>query len=161
MAAIFTAIIGLLQGLVGPIFTFLNTKVDAQTRVTLAKTRDVASIGSAELSNLAAADQLRNKPIWGPTLYIMIAILAPFIWHEWQVVLDSCRFLISVNWVWYIPLPELVQHRPGSWGIPSIGRPGADGQSAWDKTEQAIFTSFFVGASTAMAAVAAIRAIKK
>ncbi|WP_155255601.1 MULTISPECIES: hypothetical protein [Bradyrhizobium] len=46
-------------------------------------------------------------------------------------------------------------------GRPSIGKPGIDGQSTWDKTEQAIFTSFFIGVSTAVAAVAAIKAIEK
>ncbi|MGX9431685.1 MULTISPECIES: hypothetical protein [Bradyrhizobium] len=45
--------------------------------------------------------------------------------------------------------------------MPSIGKAGLDDQSAWDKTEQAIFTSFFIGALTAVAAVAAIKAIKK
>jgi hypothetical protein len=37
--------------------------------------------------------------------------------------------------------------------VTGLGKPGIDGQSAWDKTEQAIFTSFFIGASTAVAAL--------
>ncbi|WP_160169059.1 hypothetical protein [Bradyrhizobium sp. Ai1a-2] len=133
--------------------------------MTLAKTSAITSVTGGVLSNLANADTLnadnRSKPIWGPTLVVMSLILAPFIWHEWLMVLDSCPMLWGLGWWGSIPYPELIHHRIGSWGVPSIGKPGPDGQSAWDRTEQAIFTSFFAGASTAVAAVAAIRAIKK
>jgi hypothetical protein len=84
--------------------------------------RELAGATGA-LTNLSAADalnaQIRMKEgNWGPTVIMMAVILAPFVWHEWLVVLDSCPFLFRIDWRWTIPLPELIHHKPGSWGVP-------------------------------------------
>jgi hypothetical protein len=160
------AILSILGVVAKPLFDWLNARVDADKQIHIVDAKTMGAIATGTLGNLANADnlnaQIRMKEgNWGPTVIMMAVILAPFVWHEWQVVLDSSRFLIGLDWSGTIPLPHLVQHRPGSWGVPSIGKPGPDGQSAWDKTEQAIFTSFFVGATTAVAGAALIKAFKK
>jgi hypothetical protein len=160
------AILGLLSSFLTPLFNWLNARVDADKQITITKVQTAGNIASGALTGLQNADTLnaqtrQKEGSWGPTVCMMIVILAPFVWHEWLVVLDSCPFLWNVGWYGWVPYPELIHHKPGSWGVPSIGKAGLDGQSAWDRTEQAIFTSFFIGASTAVAAVAAIKAIKK
>jgi hypothetical protein len=154
--------LGALKWIAGAGFDFLNKRVDADMQTHIVDTQTIGAIAKDGLSGLAQADKINadiraREGNFGPTIICMVVILAPFVWHEWLVVLDSCPYLIGWD-VWH---PTLVYHRPGSWGVPGIGKPGADGQSAWDKTEQAIFTSFFIGASTAVAAVAAIKAIKR
>lgn len=160
----------LLSSLVKPVFDFLNKRVDADMQKHIVDTKAIADIAGTGIGALTKADELnaqtrQKEGKWGPTIIMMGLVLTPFVWHEWQVVLDSSRFLplLTFDWAWgFIPYPNgFVEHRIGSWGVPGIGRAGPDGQSAWDKTEQAIFTSLFVGASAAVATVAAIKAIKK
>jgi hypothetical protein len=167
MPLIVGGILSVLKVVLGPLFTFLNGMVDADKQIQLTKVQTVGTVAADEMQGLQDADklnaQIRQKEgSWGPTVLAAAVILVPFVWHEWLVVLDSCPFLLELYWYGgFLPLPELIGHNPGSWGVPGIGRAGPDGQSAWDKTEQAIFTSFFIGTSTALAAVAAIKAIKK
>lgn len=164
---IFGSVLESLAAIVGPIFGWLNKRVDADVQKHVVDTKAVSDISIAGLDGLSKADavngQIRMKePTWGPAVLMMIAVLSPFVWHEWQVVLDSCRFVPGIVWAWdFIPFPWFAEHRIGSWGVAKLGAPDADGTSLWDKTEQAIFQSLFIGASTAVVAVAAIRAVKK
>lgn len=163
---IWSFILSLATSFAKPLFDWLNTKVDADKQMHIVDTQTLGTIATAGLSGLQNADNLMaglraKEGNWGPTVVCMVVILAPFVWHEYQVVLDSSRFIPGVDWLGWIPYPTIVEHRIGSWGVPGIGRPGPDGLSVWDKTEQAIFTSFFIGATTALTAVAAIRAIKR
>ncbi|MGY3606303.1 MULTISPECIES: hypothetical protein [unclassified Bradyrhizobium] len=68
---------------------------------------------------------------------------------------------LTVLTMMIILAPELIHHLPGSWGARASASPASTGNPTWDKTEQAIFTSFFIGVSRAVAAVAAIKVIEK
>lgn len=157
----------ILGAVVKPIFEFLNKRVDAELQTHVVNTKALENLGGKTLDGLSKADDIMGRRYekegnFGPAVFCMLMILAPFVWHEWQVVLDSSRFHPSFDWLWgFIPYPTVAEHVIGSWKVPGIGAPGADGQSAWDKTEQAIFQSFFIGASTAVAGVAIIKAIKR
>lgn len=159
---VWTFLMSVLKTVVGPAFEFLNKRVDAQTQTHIVDTKAIAELGNTTVGALSKADELmaqryQKEGNFGPTIFCMLVILAPFVWHEWQVVLDSSRFVPCLDfWNAFV-----CEHRPGSWGVPGIGKPGPDGQSPWDKTEQAIFTSFFIGASTAIAGVALVKAIKR
>ncbi|MCA6112652.1 hypothetical protein [Bradyrhizobium cenepequi] len=76
--------------------------VDADKQIQITTTQTVGSVANTALGGLQNADNqnaaIRMKEgTWGPTIIMMSIILAPFVWHEWQVVLDSCRWLPGLN----------------------------------------------------------------
>lgn len=149
-------VIGLLKNLIGPVFDFLNKRVDAQLQTHIIDTQTMGTIAAGGITASSKADELNaqirmKEGQWGPMTIMMAIILAPFIWHEWQVVLDSSRWIPVLGDYW---IPTVIQHQVGSWRIPALPEP-------WGTVELAIFQSFFIGASAAVAAVAAIRAIKR
>jgi len=144
----------------GHLLSFLNAKVDADARVEIATVGATADVAKAGLSVISKADELnaRLREGAGPwAIFAVVAaslVLAPLVWHEWQVVLDSSRWLPVVG-TWYgIPYVTVVWHDVGSWKVPKL--PGA-----WDAIELSIFQSFFIGAAAATAAIATIKAFRK
>lgn len=164
---IFGSVLKSLAAIIGPVFGWLNKRVDADVQKHVVDTKAIESIAGGGLDAIGKADAItgairEKEGPWGSAALMMMAVLAPFVWHEWQVVLDSCRFVPAIVWAWdLLPVPWVVEHHIGSWGVAKLGKPEADGSSIWDKTEQAIFTSLFVGASASVATIAAIRAIKR
>lgn len=152
---IWSLIFGLLQNVIKPVFDFLNKRVDAQLQMHLVDTTTMGTIAAGGLAASSKADELNaqirmKEGTWGPMVLMMVVILTPFVWHEWQVVLDSSRWVPG----WSGWLPIIKEHAVGTWKIPALPDP-------WGTVELAIFQSFFIGASAATATVAAIRAIKR
>lgn len=148
-------IFSFVKSMIGPVFDYLNKKVDANLQMHLVDTTTMGTIAAGGLVAASKADELnasirQKEGNWGPMTIMMAIILTPFVWHEWQVVLDSSRWVPS----WDGWLPIIIEHNVGSWRIPALPDP-------WGTVELAIFQSFFIGASAAVAAVAAIRAIKR
>lgn len=147
--------LGFLKSCVGPVFTWLNARVDADKQMHIVDSQTMGTIAAGGLAAQSKADELiaqvrMKEGNWGPTVIMMMVILAPFVWHEWQVVLDSSRFVPT----WDGWLPSVVEHRVGSWSVAALPDP-------WGAVELAIFQSFFIGASVAVTAIAAIKAIKR
>lgn len=147
--------IGALKSMVGPVFTWLNNRVDAAKQIHIIDTQTMGTIAAGGIAGASKADELiaqvrMKEGNWGPTVIMMMVILAPFVWHEWQVVLDSSRWVPA----WSGWLPSVVEHRVGSWAVSALPDP-------WGAVELAIFQSFFIGASVAVTAIAAIKAIKR
>lgn len=152
---IWTLIFGFVKSIIGPVFDYLNKRVDANLQMHLVDTTTMGTIAAGGIAASVTADalnaQIRQKEgSWGPMTIMMAIILTPFVWHEWQVVLDSSRWIPA----WYGWLPTIIEHKVGSWSIPALPDP-------WGTVELAIFQSFFIGASAAVATVAAIKAIKR
>jgi len=154
---IWELVFGFLKGIIGPVFDFLNKRVDAQLQTHIVDTQTMGTIAAGGLAAATKADELNaqirmKEGNWGPMTIFMALILIPFVWHEWQVVLDSSRWVIDWEAGWWIPW--IVQHQVGSWHIPALPEP-------WGTVELAIFQSFFIGASAAVGVVAAIKAIRR
>lgn len=148
-------IFSFVKSMIGPVFDYLNKKVDANLQMHLVDTTTMGTIAAGGLAAASKADELnasirQKEGSWGPMTIMMTIILAPFVWHEWQVVLDSSRWIPAWEG-WY---PVIIEHAVGTWKIPALPDP-------WGTVELAIFQSFFIGASAAVATVAAIRAIKR
>lgn len=147
--------LGFIKSLIGPVFDFLNKRVDAAEQIHIIDSQTMGTIAAGGLAAESKADELNaqvrmKEGNWGPTVIMMMVILAPFVWHEWQVVLDSSRWVPS----WAGWLPSVAEHRVGSWSVAALPDP-------WGAVELAIFQSFFIGASVAVTAIAAIKAIKR
>jgi hypothetical protein len=140
----------LLRVIIGPVFTFLNSKVTAPERIHIADSNAIGEVAMAGLAAEQGIDSTRPRETkWGPLIFMMMIILAPFVWHEWQVVLDSCRWIP----VWQGWFPTLIPHQVGSWAVAALPAP-------WGTVELAIFQSFFIGAATTTGILAAIKAIR-
>jgi len=153
---IWSLIFSFFQGIVGPIFTFLNNRVDAQKQIHIVDAQTIATItaggeGAAQAADALKAQIIQKEGNWGPMTIMMALILAPFVWHEWQVVLDSSRW---IPYWWGSWLPTVIQHRVGSWDIPALPDP-------WGTVELTIFQSFFIGATAATGVIAAFKALGK
>ncbi len=150
---------GVLKTLIGPVFEFLNKRLDTEAQIHITTTKAIADAGAAGLAAVSKADELNaqvrmSQGAWGPVTICMMIILAPLVWHEWQVALDSSRW-VPVFATWYgIPYVTVAEHRVGSWGIAKL--PGA-----WDAVELAIFQSFFIGAAASLSTIAVIKALRK
>lgn len=146
--------------MVKPLFDFLNARVEADKQKHIVDAKAIENISGGGMAAQVEADKLRaqvriSEGKWGPTVIFMLIVLAPFVWHLWQVCLDSSRFIPAIELAWgFIPYPTVIEHYPGTWKVPALPEPFAT-------TAQAIFTSLFIGASAAIGAVAAINAIKK
>lgn len=148
-------ILSFVKSLIGPVFDFLNKRVDAAEQIHIIDSQTMGTIAGGGIAALSKADELNaqvrmKEGNWGPTVIMMMTILAPFVWHEWQVVLDSSKWVP----VWNGWLPSVVEHVVGSWRVAALPDP-------WGAVELAIFQSFFIGASVAVATIAAIKAIKR
>ena len=88
---------------------------------------------------------------------MMLIVLAPLVWHEWQVVMDSSHFIPTIAYAglfWdsiFIPYPTVTTHVIDSWKVAKL--PGG-----WETTELSIFTSLFIGATAAVGTIAALGA---
>lgn len=147
--------LGFLKMLIGPVFDFLNKRVDAAEQIHIIDSQTMGVIAAGGIAAISKADELNaavrmKEGNWGPTVIMMMVILTPFVWHEWQVVLDSSRWVPT----WSGWLPSVVEHRVGSWAVAALPDP-------WGSVELAIFQSFFIGASVAVTTIAAIKAIKR
>lgn len=148
-------IFGFLKSVIGPVFDFLNKRVDAQMQTHIIDTQTMGTLAAGGIEASKKADELNaqirmKEGNWGPMTIMMAIILAPLVWHEWQVVLDSSRWIP----VWEGWLPSIAQHKVGSWNVPALPDP-------WGTVELAILQSFFIGASAAVGVVAAIKAIRR
>lgn len=152
---IWDLIFGFVKGIIGPVFEFLNKRVDANKQMHIVDTQTMGTIAAGGIEAAKTADQLnaqirQKEGNWGPMTIMMAIILAPLVWHEWQVVLDSSRWIP----VWDGWLPSVREHAVGSWRVPALPDP-------WGTVELAILQSFFIGASAAVGVVAAIKAIRR
>lgn len=157
---IWTAILGFLKALVGPVFNYLNTKVEADKQVKLSdNTRDAKVISTVEggiekADNLNAQIRLKEGK-WSPWVLVTIGgFMSPFAWHTWQVVLDSSRWVPSIGLLWRtIPYPTVAEHVVGSWRVAAL--PGM-----FETTEHAVIQSLFIGAGAAVGAIPIIKALR-
>lgn len=145
-----------IRTVIGPVLDFLNKRVDSAERVHLADNTTIAALGASTLAAQSKADEL-NAQIrlaegkWSPwVLGAILLFMLPIGFHTWQVILDSSPFHI---WLGDYYLPELVRHPVGSWKVAAL--PGM-----WATTEHAVIQSLFMGAGTALAATATIKAIR-
>lgn len=153
---------GLLSGLAGlltPVFNYLNARVDSDLQKHIIDTKTIGEVGGEALKTIANADNLNaqvrmKEGNWGPTTIMMALVLAPLIWHEWQVVLDSSRWVPAVAWFGWLPYVTAVEHYVGSWKVAALPDP-------WGPVELAIFQSFFIGATAAVSAIAIIKTLKR
>lgn len=152
--------LGFAKGLIGPVFDFLNKRVDAAEQIHIIDSQTMGTIAAGGQAALATADNLKaqvwmKQGNWGPMTWFMASVLAPLVWHLWQVVGDSSRWLPSYEVAWgFIPYPAVAQHVINSWHVAALPAP-------FDSTEMYIFTSLFIGASTAAVTIGAIKAIKR
>ncbi|MET4240325.1 hypothetical protein [Bradyrhizobium sp. RT10b] len=158
---IFKMLLGGLASLVGPVFNYLNARVDSNARIHLSDNETLSRVGSTVIAGASKADELnadirKKEGPFSPTVVAAIAgFLAPFAWHTWQVCLDSSRWLPSYDWVWgFIPYPCVSVHIVGSWRVAAL--PGM-----FETTEHAVIQSLFIGASTAATGVALLKALRK
>jgi hypothetical protein len=156
---IWSLVFGFVKTMIGPVFDFLNKRVDASEQMHIIDTQTMGTIAGGGIAALSKADELNaqirmKEGNWGPTVIMMIIILMPFVWHEWQVVLDSSRYIPVFEWWGFIPYITATEHQVGSWRVAALPDP-------WGAVELSIFSSFFIGASVAVTTIAAIRAIKR
>lgn len=156
----FELALSFLTAFIKPVFGWLNARVDSDKQKHIVDTQTMGTIATGGQAALARADELKaevwqRQGNWGPMTLFMAAVLAPLVWHLWQVVGDSSRWLPSYTLVWgFIPYPSVIEHVVGSWHIAALPAP-------FDATEMYIFTSLFIGASTAAVTLTAIKAIKR
>lgn len=152
--------LGILKAAIGPIFEFLNRRVEAKERMHISDNETLSKVGSVVMPGLSKADelnaQLRAKEgAFSPILITsIVGFLFPFAWHTWQVVLDSSRWVPAVRFWYVIPYIGVDDHVVGSWRVAAL--PGM-----FETTEHAVINSLFIGASTLVAGVAMIKAAKR
>lgn len=157
---LFTAILGFLKMSIGPVFTWLNARVDADKQIQIASVHEVGVVGTATLSATSKADEINGQirvaeGKWSPWLIgTIVLFMLPFGYHTTLVVLDSCPWVPEIN-TWYgIPYLEFARHLTGSWNVKAL--PGL-----FEQTEHAVIQSLFIGAASAATGVAIVRAIKR
>lgn len=157
--ALLSGVLSGIAGIVGPIFNFLNARVSAESQITLVRSAATGAVSFEAESALGKGDVAKaqvweRQGNWGPITWFMASVLVPLVWHLWQVVGDSSRWLPSYYWDGWLPVPTIVPHVIGSWHVATLPAP-------FDSVEMNIFTSLFIGASVAGAAHFAARAIKR
>src|SRR5258708_6527978 len=116
------------KALVGPVFNFLNKRLDVQQQMHLVDGQTLQTITTAGISAASKADEVMGavrikEGTWGPTVLMMLAVLTPLIWHEWQVVGASSHFIPAIGYAglfWdyvLIPYPTVETHVIGSWHV--------------------------------------------
>lgn len=157
---IWTLVLGGLKAIIGPLFNWLNARVTAAEQIHIVDSETMGTIAAGGQAALEKADELnaqvwQRQGNWGPMTWFMAAVLAPLVWHLWQVVGDSSRWIPSVRIVGgFLPVPTVIQHAVGTWQVAALPAPFAS-------TEMYIFTSLFIGASAAVVTTTAIGAIKR
>lgn len=145
-----------IAAIIGPVFGFLNKRVDADVQKHVSDNATIAGLGGAFIGGQTEADKLKTQVRlaegkWSPWVVVTIAgFMCPFAWHTWQVVLDSTRWHISLG-AYYLPV--ISEHVVGSWKIATL--PGM-----FETTEHAIIQSLFIGAGAAVGGIAIIRALR-
>jgi len=132
----------------GWLLGFLNSKVDADARV------EIAKIGAVQtgFNAIQNADNLNAKRSpWEPIMILAAILFAFFVLHAVMIVLDSIPFHIVLG-DWF--LPTWKAHKTGSWDVKALPAP-------FDTTEHAILQSVFIGASAAVGTLAVIRRLRK
>jgi len=153
---IFEAALGSLSKIVGPLFNWLNARVDAKVRVHLSDNETLAKVGSTVIEGMSKADELnagiRSKEgPWSPWVVVTIfGFMLPFSYHTWQVVLDSSAWHIVIG-EWF--LPTFQRHAVGSWRVAAL--PGL-----FETTEHAVIQSLFIGAGVAVGGIALIKSLR-
>ena len=127
LSVLWNAIVGNLPGIVTAITGTIGKLSDndtARLKSAIGAEKDVVV---AQLQASAAAYHDRAALLYGLWwVHVLIfAALAPAIWHEGLVMLDSCPLLPGFDgW-----LPSIVEHRIGSWRVAAL--PGAYADHEW------------------------------
>jgi hypothetical protein len=110
---------GIIQWITGPLLTYLGKLSDAEVAKFKAATGAERDVIIAQLQANAGAYHDRTALLGGmrATQYLIVAALAPALFHQGLVILDSCPFL---------PLPWFPPHVIGSWRVPALPAPYAD-----------------------------------
>lgn len=155
---------GLLSGLgsiIAPIFSYLNSKVDASVRIHVADAQTLQTIATGALAGTSAADTLNaqvrlKEGAWSPwVIATIVGFMTPIAWHFWQLELDSSRWIPMIDYAWdWLPYVGVQTHQVGSWKVAAL-------PNGWDATEQTIVSSLFIGATTGAVAHGLIRSIKR
>lgn len=156
---IWSLALGFVKELIGPVFNFLNRRVEKEERVHISDNETLSQVGTSVVGGLSKADELNarlNAPggrdNWSPWVWATIlGFMLPFAFHTWQVCLDSSYWHLSLNGPWYWPV-QWETHAVGSWKVAKL--PGM-----FEVTEHAVIQSLFVGAATAATGVALIAAL--
>lgn len=129
--------------LAGPLFDFLNRRVDAQERIT------ISTIGAVQnADNLNAQVRLKEGP-WSPwVMATIVGFMLPTAGHYWQVVIDSSKWHVRLG-TYY--LPELVKVRNTVAELPGL----------FEQTQHAIINSLFIGAGAGLGLLMVIKALKR
>lgn len=142
---------------IGPVFEFLNKRVDANERMHVSDNATIVGLGGSIIAGQTRADELKaeirlREGKWSPWVIITIGgFMMPFGWHTWQVVLDSSRWLPCLGRYY---LPNVCDHVVGSWRVAAL--PGM-----FETTEHAVIQSLFIGASAAVGAIPIIAALRR
>lgn len=160
MMWLFKLALGSLSTIIGPVFNWLNARVDADSRKHISDNDTLARVGSTIIDGTSKADELNaairlKEGVWSPWVIVtIVGFMTPFAWHTWQVVLDSSRWLPVIE-TWYgLPYLTVIDHRVGSWSVAAL--PGM-----FETTEHAVINSLFIGASTLLAGHGLIKALKR
>jgi hypothetical protein len=114
LGGIVTAITGTIGKLSDNATTKLTSAIGAEKDVAIAQMQASAAAYHDRAAML--------QGLWWSHALIALA-LAPAIWHQALVMLDSCPLLPGFADGWF---PWLVDHRIGSWHVPPLPPPYAD-----------------------------------
>lgn len=151
-----SAALAILKGLVGPVFEFLNRRVDSAERIHVNDNATMTALAGGQMGAVTNADNQnsetrRREGKWSPWVVVtIVGFMVPLGFHTWQVVLDSSAWHIGLN-DWY--LPTFTRHVVGSWKVGKL--PGM-----FEATEHAVIQSLFVGASAALGAAGILKAFR-
>jgi hypothetical protein len=136
----------------GWVLNFLNTKVEADARVEIARTGAISTVAGEGLKAISHADDLNAKRPWFEPIMLMAAVILFFFTvHTAFVCLDSIPWHMTLG-AWFMPTWK--PHIVGSWNVPAL--PGMFAQ-----TEHAVLQSLFVGAAAAGATLAIVKGLGK
>lgn len=153
--------LGAFKFIAGPVFDFLNKRVDANARIHLSDNETLQRVGSTVIEGASKADELNTRlrekegPFAPLAIMSVVGFLMPFAWHTWQVCLDSSRWVPAIGWAWgFVPYPTVEEHFVGMWKVAAL--PGM-----FEATEHAVIQSLFIGATAAVAGLALIKGVFK
>jgi len=112
-------------------------------------------IDSQDRQAAVRAQVQMSQGAWGPLGILSFLVGLGFVWHEWQVVLDSTPWhLVPTMKFYLIPWLEWQEHAVGTWRVPLM--PGL-----FETTEHYILQALFYIGGGAAGAVMVAKAFRR
>lgn len=130
---IIDTLIKMVPGLIAPIGDAIVKYHDTTTKQQGDQDKSGAQLAAGWLTNISETNRIKaearaTEGKWGPMGVLSFAIGSAFVYHTWQVVLDSSA--------WHLTFTGFEAHRVGSWRVAAL--PGL-----WETTEHMVLQSFF------------------